>query len=243
MSLKSGSDIRLKKDTDFLQVSFVATPAPVPPTIASGVEWSVLDATATATSQQGYFLWEDVLDITGVQMADLSMVNQGSGVVRRGIVAQGTLYENLNIIDAHVISLVPLNLSALEWLSLVYGLDRSLPLSDDRLLMVNVQSYKRGQQDASFTFSQNDGAVYGSASTFSNTRLHLYRYVAMIRNSYVSAAGPGAPPTAVNLAGDGVMQVPSTSFAQLCRLEEFNAVATAYAIYRGNEVQQTYDNP
>ena len=238
MSLKSGSDIRLKKDTDFLQVSFAAG---VAPSIASGSDWSVLDATTTAESQQGYFLWEDTLDITGVQMADLSMVNQGSGVVRRGIVAQGTLYENLNIIDAHVISLVPLNLTSGQWLSLVYGLDANLPLTDDRLLMVNVQSYKRGQQDASFTFSQNDGAVYGSASTFSNTRLHLYRYVAMIRNSYITAS-PGPGPLPVPLAGAGVMQVPSTSFAQLCRLEEFNPVATAYAIYRGNDLQQSFDN-
>jgi len=241
VSLKSGSDIRLKKETGFLQVDFNGDPLN-PPTISSFSDdgWTTLASNSAALQEDIYCLWQDTIDVSGVQMADLSMVNQGTGVVRRGIHTQATLYENLNIIDMHVVSLVPLNLTAAQWVSMSLGLDSGVPLTDDRLLMVNIASFKRGQQDSSYTFSQNDGAVYGSASTFSNTRLHVYRYVAMYRVAYIQSTGPG--PTPAPIAGTGIMTAPNTSVAQLCRLEEFNDVATAYAIYRGNELQQSFDN-
>lgn len=240
MSLKSGSDIRLKKETGFLQVDFVSGVAPAISTFSDD-GWTVLGANQSPTQEDIACLWQDTIDISGVQMADLSMVNQGTGVVRRGVHTQASLYENLNILDMHVVSLVPLNLTAAEWVFMSLGLDSGLPLTDDRLLMVNIASFKRGQQDASFTFSQNDGAVYGSASTFSNTRLHVYRYVAMYRLPYITSA-PGPGPTPAPFAGTGNMTAPNTSIAQLCRLEEFNDVATAYAIYRGNDLQQSFDN-
>lgn len=240
MSLKSGSDIRLKKETGFLQVDFNSGVAPAISAFSDD-GWTVLAANAGALQEDIYCLWQDTIDVSGVQMADLSMVNQGTGVVRRGVHTQASLFENLNIIDMHVVSLVPLNLTAAQWVSMSLGLDSGVPLTDDRLLMVNIASFKRGQQDSSFTFSQNDGAVYGSASTFSNTRLHVYRYVAMYRVAYITAS-PGPGPTPAPFAGSGIMTAPNTSVAQLCKLQEFDSVATAYAIYRGNDLQQTFDN-
>jgi len=242
VSLKSGSQVRLKKDTGFVQVNFGggASPTLHPD---SDSRWNLVAASAAPFQEDAFLAYRDTIDISGVSMADLSMVNQGSGVIRRGVMGQANLLENLNVIDMHILSLTPLTGDPLPYFAMMFGLPTGRSITDDRLLMVNIQSFKRGQQDSSFTFSQNDASVYGSASTFSSDKIYVYRLVAMYRIAFVTSSGAGPARAPIDPAINGHIFAPATSFAQLVQLKEFDTVATAYAVYRGNELDQTFDNP
>jgi hypothetical protein len=240
VSLKSGEVVPIRKTTSFLSVDFNAG---VAPSINTGQGWKVLQSFAGA-NESILCLWQDEINVAGIQAADLSMINTGTAIARRGHYLQTTLYENLNTIDIHVISVSPLNWSVADWNFLIFGYNANTPMTDDRIILVQGQSWKRGQQDASFTLSLADTFAFGGVSEFSTDRLYLYRMVAMFRNPYVyvDTSGPMGVLTPLPFAGGGVMAVPETQFVQAVGLEEFNSVSTAYAIYRGNELDQSFDN-
>lgn len=242
MSLKSGDVVPIRKTTDFLQVNFNAG---VNPVIAFGEGWELLAALQSPTQESALCLWSDRIDLAGISAADLSMVNTGTAIQRRGVYNQGGLLENLNIIEAHVVSVSPLNLTVAQWnFLLVFGTTNA-PVTDDRILLIQGNSWKRGQQDTSYTLVNSDTFAYGAASEFSSDRLYVYRVAQFIRTpfTYVDTAGPSPVLIQLPFTTNGFMAIPETQFVQALGLEEFNAVSTAYAIYRGNELQQTYDNP
>lgn len=242
MSLKDGEVVPIRKTTDFLQVNFNAGSDPV---IAYGEGWELLSALSNPIQEQAVCLWSDRIDLAGITAADLSMVNTGTAIQRRGVYTQAGLLENLNIIEAHVVSVSPLNLTPTQWTSLALGLNSSTPITDDRILLIQGNSWKRGQQDTSYTLVNSDTFAYGAASEFSSDRLYVYRVAQFIRTpfTYVDSAGPVPALIQLPFTTNGFMAVPETQFVQALGLEEFNAVSTAYAIYRGNELQQSYDNP
>jgi len=242
VSLKDGEVVPIRKATKFLSVDFTAG---VDPSINTGQGWSTLLASSSPTTQSILCLWQDEINVAGIQAADLSMINTGTAVARRGLYTQSGLLENLNTIDIHVVSVAPLNWTAAQWNFLVIGYNSNTPITDDRIILIQGQSWKRGQQDASYTMSLADTFAFGGVSEFSTDRLYVYRMVAMYRNSYVyvdtSGPGPGIL-TPLPLVGGGAIAVPQTQFVQAVGLEEFNSVSTAYAIYRGNELDQSFDN-
>jgi len=242
VSLKDGDVVPIRKTTDFLQVDFTAG---ADPTINTGEGWVLLSATSGATQEQAVCLWSDRIDLAGISAADLSMVNTGTAIQRRGVYSQGGLLENLNIIEAHVVSVSPLNLTATQWIFMLLGANGSTPITDDRILLIQGNSWKRGQQDTSYTLVNSDTFAYGAASEFSSDRLYVYRVAQFIRTpfTYVDSAGPVPALIQLPFTTNGFMAVPETQFVQAIGLEEFNAVSTAYAIYRGNDLQQSYDNP
>lgn len=242
MSLKDGDVVPIRKTTDYLQVDFNAG---VNPNIAFGENWELLSATQGPTQEQAVCLWSDRIDLAGISAADLSMVNTGTAIQRRGVYVQANLLENLNILELHVVSVSPLNLSAAQWIFMFVGANNRTPISDERILLIQGNSWKRGQQDTSYTLVNSDTFAYGAASEFSTDRLYVYRVVQFIRTpfSYVDSAGPVPALIQLPFSTSGFMAVPETQFVQAIGLEEFNSVATAYAIYRGNELQQSYDNP
>ena len=242
MSLKDGDVVPVRKTTTAMQVDFAPGVAPA---INFGEGWELLSGVTGPTQQQAVCLWSDRIDLAGITAADLSMVNTGTAIQRRGVYSQGGLLENLNIIETHVVSVSPLNLTAAQWIFLQLGLNNNTPITDDRILLIQGNSWKRGQQDTSYTLVNSDTFAYGAASEFSSDRLYVYRVVQLVRTpfTYVDSAGPSPVLIQLPFTTTGFMAVPETQFVQALGLEEFNAVATAYAIYRGNELQQSYDNP
>ncbi len=242
MSLKDGEIVPIRKTTDYLQVDFTAGANPV---IAFGEGWELLSALQSPTQESALCLWSDRIDLAGISAADLSMVNTGTAISRRGVYTQGGLLENLNILEAHVISVSPLNLSNLEWTFLLVSGTTNAPVTDNRILLIQGNSWKRGQQDTSYTLVNSDTFAYGAASEFSSDCLYVYRVAQFVRTpfTYVDAAGPAPALIQLPFTTNGFMAVPETQFVQALGLEEFNAVSTAYAIYRGNDLQQSFDNP
>jgi hypothetical protein len=243
VSLKDGEVVPIRKTTDALQVDFDVHPTA--PVINFGEGWELLSSFSNPIQQQAVCLWSDRIDLAGISAADLSMVNTGTAIQRRGVYTQANLLENLNILEAHVVSVSPLNFTATQWVFLLAGLTSNSPITDDRILLIQGNSWKRGQQDSSYTLVNSDTFAYGAASEFSSDRLYVYRLAQFVRTpfTYVDSAGPVPALIQLPFSTTGFMAVPETQFVQALGLEEFNAVSTAYAIYRGNELQQSYDNP
>jgi hypothetical protein len=86
---------------------------------------------------------------------------------------------------------------------------------------------------------------WGTGGVASSTRLFIKQFVTVARVALWDIQPPGAGPPAYapfSTPSEAVLISPTT-IAISCVTADLDEVATAAAIYRGNDLQQTYDNP
>lgn len=236
MSLKQGSKVPLRTTSTALEISFSgATPA-----VSSGPGWRTLFATPGANQLSITCLWEDIIDITGIQATDFSMVNLGGTATPLGPPNRAGTGNPQTVIDVSIVSATPLNITDTEWLYLSLGIERlSGAVDRQNILFYQSRSYET-TAGGGFLMPMLAATQYSGATSLSTTRLYVYRLVnAYVLPFYDQVSGNAITP--VPTAGS--VNIPSTLFQVGVELVEYDAISTAYAIYRGNDLQQSYDEP
>lgn len=236
MSLKDGSPVVLNKKTTSASLDLSNPGAALDTSNSPG--WTQLTAGANTAQASVSCLWEDKIDVSGVQVADLSMRNLGAA----GIVAVPPTKYNQNghpktVFDHLVVSCVPLNLTAAQWLFFTLGTrDLAGPVDMSRILVSQVSQYETNQ-NGGFVVPMIGQSSMGGARAFSTDTIYVYRHVAAYQTRIYDMGG--AP---VDVPADGGVFVADMDITIGTQLVEFDTISTAYAIYRGNDLQQSYDN-
>lgn len=240
MSLKDGAPVVLNKKTTYLSIDLANPGASMNTADSHG--WTELVAYATNQQSSVACLWEDKIDVSGIQIADLSMRNLGAA----GICSAPPTKYNQNaypktVVDQLVVSCVPLNLTAAQWNYFALGyMDLAGPVDMSRILVNQVNTYET-QQNGGFMIPLIGNSSQSGATAFSTDTLYIYRHVIAWQSQFFDANGASQPvPPAPN--GGGVF-IGDMEISIGLQLVEFDAISTAYAIYRGNDLQQSYDEP
>ena len=237
MSLKDGAPVVLNKKTTSNSIS-LANPGAALDT-ANSPGWTQLAASASVTQSSVNCLWQDKIDVSGIQIADLSMRNLGAAGI---CTAPPTKYNNnafpKTVLDHLVVSCVPLNLTAAQWTFFTLGnMDLAGPVDMSRILVSQVNTYE-ANQNGGFVVPLVGNSSQAGATAFSTDTLYIYRHVIAYQTQFFDSAGASVP-----VPPDGGVFLTDMEISIGMQLVEFDAISTAYAIYRGNDLQQSYDEP
>ena len=237
MSLKDGAPVVLNKKTTFASID-LANPGAALDT-ANSPGWTQLSASAGVSQTSVSCLWEDKIDVSGIQIADLSMRNLGAAGI---CTTPPTKYNNnafpKTVLDQLVVSCVPLNLTATQWIFFTLGnMDLAGPVDMSRILVSQVNTHE-ANQNGGFVVPLVGNSSQAGATAFSTDTLYIYRHVIAYQTQFFDNTSAPVP-----VPGDGGVFLTDMEISIGIQLVEFDAVSTAYAIYRGNDLQQTYDNP
>lgn len=200
--------------------------------------WRTLFATTTPTQLSITCLWEDIIDVSGIQSRDLSMVNLGGTATPLGPPNRSGTGNPQTVIDVAIVSTTPLNLTDTEWLFLSLGYETLAgPADRQNFLFYQARSYET-TAGGGFLMPMMSSTQYAGATSVSTTRLYVYRLV----NAYTLPFYDQTTGAALPLTPAGAVNLPSALMQVGVELVEYDAISTAYAIYRGNDLQQSFDN-
>ena len=237
--MKADKTIRLLKTVPPLQIGFTAGTDPVVQQItgqdSSG--WTTVLAANSSTNELIQLTWEDEIDISGISAQDLSLINQGGAlaVCRPPICS---FPETGSIVFTTYVSVNPVRGSFLE--RYAYGNSLSSPTESQDWFLATSQTYTRDSTGAGFMskIAENN---WGTGGIASSTRLFIKCFVQIDRSAlYVPAVG-GPAGFAPFDANPYIINLSPTTIGMMAITAEMDAVQTAAAIYRGNDLQQSYD--
>ncbi len=238
--------IRLLKTVPAIQVDFgttgalpvITNTANVPVQMAG---WKVVGEFQDTVSQSISLEWEDHIDISGIQAADLSLVNQG-GAITTCRPPTCTFPDLGAALFVTYVSVNPIRGTFNE--RAFYGNSLSAPTESQDWFLATSQTYTRDSTGAGFMqkISENN---WGTGGIANSNRLFVKCFAFMSRTVLtVPPAAAGQPPTdgAFGPATHAINMSPTT-IGMMAVTAELNPVSTAAAIMRGNDLQQSYDNP
>lgn len=237
--MKADKTVRLLKTVPPLQIGFTAGADPVVQSI-SGQDssgWTAVLAASSPTNELIQLTWEDEIDISGISAADLSLINQGGAlaVCRPPICS---FPETGSIVFTTYVSVNPIRGSFIE--RYAYGNSLSSPTESQDWFLATSQTYTRDSTGAGFMskIAENN---WGTGGIASSTRLFIKCFVQIDRSAlYVPAVG-GPSGFALFDANPYIINLSPTTIGMMAITAEMDAVQTAAAIYRGNDLQQSYD--
>jgi len=238
--VKADKTIRLLKHVPPVQIGFVAGQDPVVNTISgqSSAGWTVVSSSNSATNENISLTWEDEIDISGISAADLSLINQG-GALAVCRPPACTFPETGSIVFTTYVSVNPIRGTFTE--RYLYGNSLNTPGESQDWFLATSQTYTRDSTGAGWMskISENN---WGTGGIASSTRLFIKCFVQIDRSPlYVPAVGgPGG--FASFDPAPYVVDMPPTTIGMMAITAEMDAVQTAAAIYRGNDLQQSFDN-
>jgi len=244
--VKPDKMIRLLKTVPTIQVDFnqtgqipvITNPSNVPVQMAG---WQVVGTFQDTVSQSISLEWEDHIDISGIQAAELSLVNQG-GAVTTCRPPTCTFPDLGSAVFVTYVSVNPIRGEFSE--RAFYGNSLSAPSESQDWFLATSQTYARDSTGAGFMqkISENN---WGTGGIASSTRLFVKCFAFFSRAVLqVPPAAPGQPPTAGAFDGGTYsINMAPTTIGMMAVTAELNPVSTAAAIMRGNDLQQSYDNP
>ena len=237
--MKAEKTIRLLKTVPPLQIGFTSPQEPVVQNIAgqSSEGWTINIKSAGTTNESISMTWEDTIDISGISADELSLINQG-GAIARCRLPLCSFPEVGSIVYTTYVSVNPVRGSFLE--RYAYGNSLSSPSESQDWFLATSQTYTRESNGAGFMTKVSENN-WGTGGVASSTRLFVKCFVQIDRLAlYVpNIGGPqGYAPFDVN---PHVINIPPATIGMMAITAEMDAVQTAAAIYRGNDLQQSYD--
>ena len=240
--MKADKTVRLLKTVPPLRISFTAGANPSISAISGQSQsgWTVVSASAAPTNELIQLTWEDEIDISGISAADLSLINQGGALATCRLPAC-SFPETGSVVFTTYVSVNPIRGTFTE--RYLYGNSLATPGESQDWFLATSQTYTRDSTGAGWMnkVAENN---WGTGGIASSTRLFVKCFVQIDRLAlYVPAApGPGAyclfEPTPNYL-----IDMSPTTIGMMAITADMDAVQTAAAIYRGNDLQQSYDNP
>ena len=244
--MKADKTIRLLKTVPPLQVDFTAGQNPVIGTIAGQSQsgWTLDTASDSPEQQFANLTWEDDIDISGISAADLSLINQGGALASCRLPLCG-FPEVATVVFTTYVSVNPIRGTLTE--RFFYGNSLNTPGESQDWFLATSQTYGRDTTGAGYMskISENN---WGTGGIASSTKLFVKCFVQITR---VASWLPGDPRTVPPTVGAyspmnpaaAAVNVAPTTIGLMAITADMDAVQTAAAIYRGNDLQQIYDNP
>ena len=232
--------IRLLKTVPPLSVNFTDNQNPYF-TTASGLEsansgWTQ-EASTHVAGTSGTFVasWEDTIDISGISAEDLSLINQG-GAIATCIPPSVTWPETAIVHFVTYVSVAPIRGTYVERVN--GGNSLSSPGESQDWFLATSQTYARDATGVGYCtkIAENN---WGTGGIASSNRLFIKCYALISRTAIYNAAGNAYYP--LNPAGFAVLTSAQT-IGMMTITAKMDPVQTAAAIYRGNDLQQTFDN-
>lgn len=239
--MKDGKAIRLLKTVPAVQIKFTAAADPIveqiPGSFHDKHNWKLVNAGGGGSGvlQYAELEFEDSIDISGLTVADLSLINQGGAIAycRPTIVG---FQEPFAMRVTTYVGVNPIRGTFGE--RTLFGNSLAAPSESQDWFLASSQTYTRevNQPGYMHKISEDNWGTGGIAST---SRLFVKVFIRMDRSAIIDIAGGGGLLPFQAAAGD-VLTSPMT-LAISAVTAEMDAVQTAAAIYRGNDLQQTYD--
>lgn len=242
--MKADRSIRLLKTIPGLAIGFLAPNVPTFTTVAGtdvNKGWTIEAQVGDPTGQSITLSYEDYIDISGIQAADLSLVNMG-GALATSSPPSATFPETGTVAVWTYVSVNPIRGSVTD--RTFYGNGLSSPTESQDWFLASNQVYARDSTGAGYMVKVAENN-WGTGGVASSTRLFIKQFVSIARTALWDIQPPGGGPPAyapMTTISEAVLFSPTT-IAISCVTTELDQVATAAAIYRGNDLQQTYDNP
>lgn len=241
--MKADRTIRLLKTVPAVQIKFQEAAPPAIEQITGSFHdkhsWTV-DGTPTAAgeSQGIQLVYDDSIDIAGLSKAELSLINQGGAIAtcRPPIV---TFPEIAAMRVTTYVSVNPIRGTFDE--RTLFGNSLAAPSESQDWFMASSQTYSRDSTAPGYMqkISEDNWGTGGIAST---SRLFVRVYIRMDRTGiYVPSVQPGQGGFAPFVNAAGVIVTSPMTIGIMAVTAEMDAVQTAAAIYRGNDLQQSYD--
>ena len=238
--MKADKTVRLLKTVPPLQVDFTAGANPTLGTITGQSQsgWTLVAAADSSTEQSASLTWEDEIDISGISAADMSLINQGGAlaICRPPIV---TIPELAAAVFTTYVSVNPIRGTFAERAN--YGNSLATPGESQDWFLATSQTYTRESTGAGYATKIAE-CNWGTGGIASSTRLFVKCFVSIVRSPiYVAGIPPNPSGFAPFDGGNYVFNFSPTTIGMMAITAEMDAVQTAAAIYRGNDLQQTYD--
>jgi hypothetical protein len=232
--VKAGTDRSIRTFTPVDAVDFVGG---TQPTAVIG-NYEVIGG---GTGPHGDFVQlyhREKISVAGIQAEDLSMTSMATAVVPMATWFKTDTGYAIDVRDIHVFTTTPLPDELNTLTSLNLGDYENSPIDITRTLLCSITDY---QSDAGggFNLVNRGSSAWGGATSFSTDLLYVYRVLIVSMRPFYDAV-TGNPHV---IAGpQGRLVIPQTMVVAGIKLEDFDAVQTAYALYRANDLQQTFDN-
>jgi hypothetical protein len=230
--------VPLRKISDELTLDFSAFTPAIDTSAGQSRGWSTLSATGDPNQQSIVCLWEDTMDISGISAADLSMVNLGGMATPMGPPNRAGTGNPQTVIDLCIATVTPLNLNASQWLFLALGAQNlDGPVDRQGFMFLQNRSFET-TAGGGFLMPMLAMTQYAGATAVNTNRIFVYRLVAAYTTSFYNQTDG----TAIPITPSGIVVLPAMMYQLGVELKDYDAISTAYAVYRGNELQQSYDN-
>jgi hypothetical protein len=242
--VKADRTVRLLKTIPGLAIGFLAPGNPTFTTVAGtdvNKGWTIESQTGDPTGASIVLSYEDYIDITGIQAAELSLVNMG-GALATASPPSVTFPETGTVAVWTYVSVNPIRGSVTD--RTFYGNGLSSPSESQDWFLASNQVYTRDSTGGGYMVKTAENN-WGTGGIASSTRLFIKQFVGVTRVALWDIQPPGGGPPAyapLSTPSEAVLVSPTT-IAISCVTADLDEVATAAAIYRGNDLQQTYDNP
>lgn len=242
--MKADKTIRLLKHVPAVNIGFTAGQNPYFQSVTDNEQvnngWVINSQADAAEGQSITLIWDDYIDISGLRASDLTMINQGGAIAfcRPPIIGWP---ENATVTVTTYVSVNPIRGNYTE--RVIYGNSLATPTESQDWFLASSQTYVRDSTAAGFAakIAENNWGTGGIAQT---DRLFVRCYVAIVRQALwlpnIDPAQQGF--AALDATGYFATTSPMT-IGIMAVTAELDPVQTAAAIYRGNDLQQTYDNP
>lgn len=202
--------------------------------------WVVETVVSTSTTQSMIMSWEDTIDIAGISAAELSLINQG-GAVTRCRPPTFDLDGTGTCLFATYVGVNPIRGTSVE--RAFYGNSLSVPSESQDWFLATSQTFTRDSTGAGYMvkISENN---WGTGGIASSTKLFVKCFAFVTRS--VPTIPPAAPGQQTQFGAFrteiGSVNFPPTTIGMMAITAAMDATQTAAAIYRGNDLQQTFDN-
>jgi len=179
-----------------------------------------------------------ILDVAGLQANDLSMTASGTGVMPIAPYFKSNTGHAIDVRDICIVTTYPVPNTDTTVTAINIGDYYSSTIDKTRTLMCSVSDYA-SDPAGGFNLINRGMSAWSGASSFSTDRIYIYRYLIISMRPFYNPADSQPYPIA---GSQGRLNVPGIFVSSGIELDEFNAVQTAYAVYRANDLQQSFDN-
>ena len=237
--------VRLLKNVPAFQIDFgpegqtpaLTNPANLP---AQQSGWVVETVVSNITTQSMILSWEDTIDIAGISAAELSLINQG-GAVTRCRPPTFDLDGTGTCLFATYVGVNPIRGTSVE--RAFYGNSLSVPSESQDWFLATSQTFTRDSTGAGYMVKISEDN-WGTGGIASSTKLFVKCFAFVTRS--VPVIPPSAPGGQTQFGAfrvdPGTVNFPPTTIGMMAITAAMDATQTAAAIYRGNDLQQTFDN-
>lgn len=232
--MKAGQDRSIRTLTPVEGVDFVGG---AQPNLVIG-NYEVLNGGSGPHGDFVELYHREKISVAGIQAEDFSMTSVATAVVPMATWFKTDTGYAMDVRDIHVISTTPLPDALNTLAALNLGNYDAAPIDMTRVLLCSITDYQ-SDLGGGFNLVNRGSSAWGGATSFSTDLLYVYRYlIVSMRPFYNITNGTPYP-----IAGpQGRLVIPQTMVVAGIKLEDFDAVQTAFALYRANDLQQTFDN-